>query len=163
MQLRAWFDDFSDTIKIDEYNSSGDGIVGAALLVPVLMGLFIAPVFIPFYFLCRYCNKEPSIAQREHKRAIGNMIICLCFIALRLCLHLTGPETPDFLTWIIMWIHGTSPLAMFISSCCCLVTSIKSVKKAKTKNEGKKEMSRCWQAIAINVGMIILVRIIIIF
>lgn len=165
MRFHAWFDNLTNTITVREVDSFGETVGGAMGLIIILIGLVTAPVFLPFYFLCRYCRKENSIAEREFIRTVGNLVICLCFGGLRLFLHAIHLNVPGLMGKIAFWLYGTTPFVMLVTSCWCFVTSIialvKTIKAAKEYGsaEEKANIIKCLQSVAINVAVQVIIRL----
>lgn len=165
MRFHAWFDNLTNTITIQEDDSTGGVIAGAMGLIIILIGLVTAPFFLPFYFLCRYCRKENSIAKRELIRTVGNLAICLCYGCLRLFLHAIHLNVPALVGKIALWLYGTTPFVMFVTSCWCFVTSIialvKTIKVAIESRSAveKADIAKCLLSVAINVAVQVIIRL----
>lgn len=159
MTFRVWLDEATNTATVEELDSFGGELGGAALVVVILIGLFVAPAFLPFYLLCRRCKKIDSFSQREFRRAVGNLIICLCFALIRLSFRFVYEGLEGPILFALMWLYSTTPLAALVTALWSLVVSGKALRLAKKLSLGKPDVTNCRKAIAVNVIIPILVRI----
>ena len=160
MKLRAWFNEITDTIIVEEYSSLGDDFGGILAIIAILIVLVVAPAFIPLYFLFRYCKKESSIGKREIKRSIGNLVICLFLTTLSLCFRAMDLNQMTVITWVMFWIASITPLATLICPLWCFIVSKKAEKEAQNKNAEKSEISTIRKAAAINIALVVLLPIV---
>lgn len=114
MRFKAWYDDFTDTLRIEEVTGNwGVGPVAIVLLLVFFLGIFVIGLFlIPFFILFGRTKKITPIDQRLSLWATTNAKICVCYCVLILLAALLLGQ----------YVAPVAPMATFAAIISCIYT-----------------------------------------
>ena len=150
MRFKVWFDDFTDTLRIEEVTSIfGAGPVVFVLLLAFLLGFFVIGIFaIPFLIFFGRTKKITAIDERLSFWARKNMKICVCYcVLLLLSTLLVGQYTAL-----------VAPMMIFAAIISCVYTLILLIRNKNSfiENNSMKQYKKAiniaiWTGVCTNI------------
>lgn len=116
MRFKAWYDDFTDTLRIEEISGDwGVGPVVIVFLLVFLLGFFVIGLFlIPFLIWFGHTKKITPIDQRLFFWTTHNAKICAAYCVLILLATLIFGQ----------YVSPVAPMAAFAAIISCVYTLI---------------------------------------
>lgn len=143
MRFKAWYDDFTDTLQIEEDTGFlGAGPVAVVLLLVFIVVFFAIGIFlVPFLIFFGQTKKITPLDQRLSYWANKNMKICVCYcVLLLLAALLIGQYTA-----------AVAPMIVFAAILSCIYTLVLLIRNKKSfiVNDSMKQYKK---AILITIG-----------